>query len=65
MPYELKDDQTFVYAPTGHVAHVMNFGQWTNCGFTPMWPQQWRGTGSQAEYDKAKLLPLCRKCVPK
>ena len=25
-------------------------------------PDEWRGTGSQAEYDLAAALPLCKRC---
>jgi len=25
-------------------------------------PERWRGTGSQAEYDTAAAMPLCREC---
>jgi hypothetical protein len=41
------------------------------CGVSPtLWTMikgapslSWYGTGSQAEYDRAASLPLCRRCV--
>lgn len=34
------------------------------CGTTPGWStHDWRGTGSQYEYDKALRLRLCKKCA--
>lgn len=60
---------TLVYLPRGAVAHRL--GSWASpnsyvsaaCGVSPMWPDLWRGTGTQNELDKAATLPLCRKCV--
>jgi hypothetical protein len=61
-------DTTRVYMPEGRVAHLLDAGlaspnscdeslcgKRTADGF-------WYGTGSQAEYDEAERLPVCRAC---
>lgn len=59
------------YTPGGTVAHLVDDADWDRvpggvvtalCGW---WGQQtyWRGSGSQAEYDRAAALPTCRKCA--
>lgn len=58
-----------VYTPGGRVAHYLNYGSSPNdtcaqamCGRST-WPGLWHGTGSSAEREKARNLPLCRSCV--
>lgn len=55
-----------VYLPHSRVAHIRPWTRTTEsslCGFvSPPLLDSWRGTGSQAEYDKAQSLPLCRRC---
>lgn len=58
------------YLSQGHVAHLVSVvGLYdmetkpAECGLSPGWPFGWHGTGSQAEYDHAELLPLCRRCL--
>lgn len=56
--YQLK------YFETGHVTHLVgpggDYGK-SACGMQPHF-MFWWGTGSQAEIDKAKELPLCKSC---
>jgi hypothetical protein len=58
---------TRVYTRRGKVAHLKApFGTIANgrtlCPVMPSWPDEWLGTGSQAEYDLAASLPLCKAC---
>lgn len=56
-----------VYMENGTVAHVLDYNRSANsneqalCGRGP-WPETWRGTGTQDEYDRAKELRLCVSC---
>lgn len=57
------------YLPYGRVAHAFSrmstIGQRTNdavCGASTWDNVEWRGTGSQDEYEKAATLPRCRNC---
>lgn len=56
-----------MYAPKAKVTHlVSNAGPFyashkAICGKYP--PNEWRGTGSQDEYDEAKRRPLCKRCA--
>lgn len=54
--HALRVSQTYV----GHDSYAL-------CGTSPGWfvpaADQWRGTGSQAEYDEADRLPECRRCA--
>ena len=62
------DDYTLVYLRTGSVVHQLN--PWASpnsyqsaaCGTSPIWPDLWRGTGSQKELDRASAMSLCKKC---
>lgn len=58
---KLADGDSLVYSPSGHVAHILS-QNYALCEYVPMWPNQWMGTGSQEEYEKAARLRLCRKC---
>lgn len=33
------------------------------CGTGPAWWDDWRGTGTQEEYDRDAGLPLCARCA--
>lgn len=60
------------YTPGGLVAHLIWEPDWSRghpyvyvhaaCGWSGV-HEYWRGTGSQAEYDKAADLPECRRCL--
>lgn len=59
------DQCTRVYTPTGKRAHLLrpdispNLRLAALCGGMP---RAWHGTGTQAEYEMAASLPLCRYC---
>ncbi|HET8684142.1 MAG TPA: hypothetical protein VFM54_20050 [Micromonosporaceae bacterium] len=44
------------YAITGHAQRAA-------CGLRPDWCEDWMGTGSQREYDRAAGLPECTRCA--
>lgn len=33
------------------------------CGVGPWWFDNWRGTGSQDEYERVAQLPVCKRCA--
>lgn len=54
------------YLRTGRVAHVLDVGTHRDtaaCGMGLRQGEDWRGTGSQEEYERASVLPRCRVCV--
>jgi hypothetical protein len=66
----VKPEYTLVYLPRGaKVAHVLppnsspNEGGRAVCGRDPSWPDSWFGTGTQDEWDKARILPCCVGCA--
>lgn len=60
----LRDDDDLLYAEGGTVAHLVRAAvlgvREALCGFVAA---EWFGTGSQAEYDRARALRLCRACA--
>jgi hypothetical protein len=60
---------TRVYVGRGKKAHLRpnDSGRYfvARCGVAPAWydPNGWYGTGSQEEIDKAKAMPLCKRCL--
>ena len=58
-----------MYRQQGKVAHLVPFGDPTAlCGQVPnvdipMLRDNWYGTGSMSEYDRAEALPLCLFCA--
>lgn len=60
---------TRVYVSRGKVAHLRqnDSGRYfvARCGTAPVWydPNGWYGTGNQEEIDKAKEMPLCKRCM--
>ena len=61
----LVDGCTRLYAKHGRTAHLQMPGDTyadVYCRIDPP-PAWWLGTGSQAEYDRAALLPSCRRCL--
>lgn len=57
------------FLENGRVAHALSDGMYGKaavaaCGvWTPSW--NWRGTGSQREYDAVAKLPRCKRCQRK
>jgi hypothetical protein len=53
------------YLPDGSVTHALTSPQECvgECGVGPWTYDQWRGTGSQVEYERAAELPKCRRCL--
>lgn len=53
------------YLPHGLAVHALAFPAAAGavCGVYTLPPSNWRGTGSQAEYDRAAKLPCCRRCL--
>lgn len=52
------------YSRGGSVAHAVNVQRYypvssAPCGFMP---EEWLGTGTQDEYERASTLPLCKTC---
>lgn len=61
---------TYVYLPRGVVTHVLapggdpNIGySWSGCEKQPKLGEQWWGTGSQEEMEKAARMPVCGECI--
>lgn len=60
-----------VYTSGGQVTHLLREYQSPNNATEPalcgrsVWPDYWRGTGTQDEYDKALDMPLCIGCRTK
>jgi hypothetical protein len=59
----------FVYLRSGGVTHVRPFSGRSDyhrgvlCGMEPRLFTDWLGTGSQAEIDQARRMPLCIRCT--
>jgi hypothetical protein len=59
----------FVYLRRGGVTHVQPFSGRSDyhrgvlCGMEPGLFGEWLGTGSQAEIDQARRMPLCVRCA--
>lgn len=58
----------FVYLRRGGVTHVkphINQAAYPAalCGRELSWGEAWLGTGSQAEHDQARRMPLCIRCA--
>jgi hypothetical protein len=56
------------YLVKGRVIHAINDDEvksWMRawCGARPPLGDDWRGTGNQAEYERAALLPCCKLCL--
>lgn len=62
------DQYERMYLRRGRRAHLISpsfYGQRVAvCGRYP-WPEEFRGTGTQDEYDRAAALPLCSLCERK
>jgi hypothetical protein len=59
---------TRVYTRRGRVAHLRppfghQIGSGVLCPVLPAWPDEFLGTGSQREYERAASLPLCFDCA--
>ena len=64
-----EDDCTRVYTRTGKLAHLLgpfdspNHGYaFALCGLQPRLFDDWLGTGSQREHERAAELPVCPRC---
>lgn len=55
------------YLPSGSVVHALTRSSDAGavCGVYALPASDWRGTGSQVEYEIAKRLPCCKKCLRK
>jgi hypothetical protein len=58
------------YLRCGSVVHALSLLTTTNnlahvalCGVAPTWLDDWYGTGSQAEYERAATLRRCKRCL--
>lgn len=56
------------YRPNSRCAHLrIDSHAWPVCSYDGRYdhidPASWLGTGSQAEYDTAAALPLCKICA--
>lgn len=53
------------YKKHGSHAHIVPFGQpYSLCGAQPFnFKDDWYGSGSMDEVDRARALPLCRDCA--
>jgi hypothetical protein len=56
------DDCTRLYLHASAVAHLGYSPRGVFCDVMPQLGEDWYGTGSQDEYDKAARMPLCRRC---
>lgn len=64
----MTDNDRWLYLHKGGRTHHVERGFVTSiCGRRPggMWPRadDWRGHGTQDEYDRAAALPRCRSCL--
>lgn len=64
------DRYTWRYLPRCRVTHALTDPRAyvAQCGVAPAWflpggVDEWRGTGSQVEYDNAAAYPRCKRCV--
>lgn len=61
------DTLAWRYLPNGTVKHALRYSaaRIAVCGVGPHWsaPDDWYGTGSQAEYETAASLRECRRCL--
>jgi hypothetical protein len=54
---------TLVYRETGYYAHIRELLTAAHPEEMAAWTyDDWLGTGSQDEYEKARELPLCPRC---
>lgn len=55
------------YTAFGAVAHALLNARELSalCGIGVWRPEDWRGTGSQDEYERVAALPTCRVCLAK
>ena len=53
------------YLPSGRVKHALRrpSDAGAECGLSVLPASEWRGTGSQREYEAVECLPECRSCV--
>lgn len=53
------------YTRDGRVKHALRHSTdaLSLCGVGPWVSSEWRGTGSQAEYERRAMLPECRRCA--
>ena len=52
------------YLPRGRVAHAVRPGDsGASCGVTAPAADEWRGTGTQDEYERVAALPACPRCT--
>lgn len=63
-------DHQRVYLRESHKVHLLHPSESVNIGYPlalcklqPQLGDSWRGTGSQNEINRARSLPLCRKCA--
>jgi hypothetical protein len=56
-------DPTRIYTERGKRAHLTDQGTVSLCGI--WYPELFQGTGTQAEYERAADLPLCKRCKRK
>lgn len=49
----------------GRVKHAIGPTNWktAKCGTGPAWFDDWRGTGTQDEYERLAALPACQRCI--
>lgn len=66
MTAEPAADVDRMYTPSGAMAHLVRRSLYGSrvaaCGLYP-WPSEFLGTGTQAEYERAERLPLCKRCA--
>lgn len=54
---------TVVHAVGPDHRHATGLNADAECGYGPWDPCDWRGTGSQSEYETADRLPPCTRCL--
>lgn len=60
------DHPEWRYLPGGAATHALDSGDaGAACGVYTLPASNWRGTGSQREYETAAELPRCRNCLRK
>jgi hypothetical protein len=66
-PTRVVDRYEWRYTVDGKVTHALTSPREcvSECGIGPWTYDQWRGTGSQLEYETAAALPKCRRCLRK
>lgn len=65
-----REGESWKYLKRGTVVHYLSDGIYgprpvAECGASTLHSSDWRGTGTQEEYERVEALPECKKCLHK